>query len=196
MDKRIVWKQIMYENPDRKLLFIHTPKCGGTYVSQILKDLNIPKKGHHPAVKNEGINFTVIRDPIDRFRSLLNYRLNLPALRKDWPKHLAYVYNDTSITLNELIAKMTDAEILGFRPYSTLIFWTTNIDIIITIEELHELLSFFGYQYDENRYSHQNISLKTRGTFNDETISRLTHLFKDDILLFNNVQMHRIVNKE
>ena len=26
-----------------KLIFIHTPKCGGSYVSQILSDLNITK---------------------------------------------------------------------------------------------------------------------------------------------------------
>lgn len=188
MNKRIIWKKIMDENPDRKLLFIHTPKCGGTYVSKILKDLDIPKKGHNPAIKNEGINFTVIREPIDRFQSLLNYRLCQPLPRNDWPKRLAYVYNDPSITLNEMIAKMSDAEILGFRPYSTLIFWTTNVDIIITIDQLHELLSFFGYQYDVNRYSHKNVSAKLRGSFDNETITRLTELFKDDILLFNNVK--------
>jgi hypothetical protein len=183
-----MWKQIRDENPDRKLLFIHTPKCGGAYVSKILNALNIPKKGHHQAIKNEGINFTVIRDPIDRFQSLLNYRLGEPAPRHDWPKHLDYVYNDKSVTLNKLITKMTDAEILGFRPYSTLFFWTTNIDIIITIDQLHKLLSFFGYQYDEKSYPPINMSLKERGSFNNKNRKRLANLFKDDIVLFNNVK--------
>ena len=188
MNKRILWQKIMDENPDSKLIFIHTPKCGGSYVSKILKDLNISKKGHHQAIKNEGINFTVIRDPIDRFQSLLNYRLGHPAPRKDWPKHLEYVYNDASITLNNLIAKMTDDEILGFRPYSTLTFWTTNVDIIITIDQLPELLDCFGYQYDEKSYPQINMSVKERGSFNNKTRARLANLFKDDILLFNNVK--------
>jgi hypothetical protein len=188
MNKRVLWQKIMDENPDGKLIFIHTPKCGGSYVSKILKDLNISKKGHHQAIKNEGINFTVIRDPIDRFQSLLNYRLGHPAPRNDWPKHLEYVYNDASVTLNNLIAKMTDDEILGFRPYSTLTFWTTNVDIIITIDQLPELLDCFGYKYDENKYKPLNISVKARGSFNNKTRNRLANLFKDDILLYNNVK--------
>lgn len=185
---RIMWKQIQDANQDRKLIFIHTPKCGGAYVSKILNDLNISKKGHHQAIKNEGINFTVIRDPIDRFQSLLNYRLGESAPRNDWPKHLDYVYNDTNVTLNNLITKMTDAEILGFRPYSSLIFWTTNIDIIITIDQLHELLSFFGYQYDENKYAPINMSLKVRGSINNKNRNRIANLYKDDIILFNKVK--------
>jgi hypothetical protein len=188
MNKRILWQKIMDENPDSKLIFIHTPKCGGSYVSKILKDLNISKKGHHQAIKNEGINFTVIRDPIDRFQSLLNYRLGHPAPRKDWPTHLEYVYNDKSVTLNKLVAKMTDDEILGFRPYSTLTVWTTNVDIIITIDQLPELLDCFGYQYDEKSYPQINMSVKERGSFNNKTRNRLANLFKDDILLFNNVK--------
>jgi len=188
MNKRIFWQKIIDENPDGKLIFIHTPKCGGSYVSKILKDLNISKKGHHQAIKNEGINFTVIRDPIDRFQSLLNYRLGHPAPRKDWPTHLEYVYNDKSVTLNNLITKMTDAEILGFRPYSTLTFWTTNVDIIITIDQLPELLDCFGYKYDENKYKPLNISVKARGSFNNKTRNRLANLFKDDILLYNKVK--------
>jgi len=188
MNKRIFWQKIIDENPDGKLIFIHTPKCGGSYVSKILKDLNISKKGHHQAIKNEGINFTVIRDPIDRFQSLLNYRLGHPAPRNDWPKHLEYVYNDASITLNNLIAKMTDDEILGFRPYSTLTFWTTNVDIIITIDQLPELLDCFGYQYDEKSYPPMNMSVKERGSFNNKTRNRLANLFKDDILLYNKVK--------
>ena len=189
MNKRIIWQQMMDANPDRKLIFIHTPKCGGTYVSKILNDLNISKKGHQSAIKNEGINFTVIRDPIDRFESLLNYRLcHSNRSRNDWPKHLEHAYNDKSVTLNNLITAMTDDEILGFRPYSTLIFWTTNVDIIITIDKLHELLSFFGYQYDEKSYIPINISVKERGGLNNKNRNRLAKLFKDDVLLFNNVK--------
>jgi len=192
MNKFIGWEKIRNESPDSKLMFIHTPKCGGSYVSKILNDLNISKKGHHQAIKNEYIHFTVIRDPIDRFKSLLNYRLGEKEPRRDWPKQLCYAYNDTNVTLNELVSKMTDEEILGFRPFSTLIFWTTNTDIIITIDQLYELLSFFGYNYDETQYKPINVSVKIRGDFNDDTRNRIAQLYNDDVLLFNKVKSSRV----
>jgi len=60
------WEKIRNENPDGKLMFIHTPKCGGSYVSKILRDLNIHNKGQHPTSKNENIHLSVIRDTIHR----------------------------------------------------------------------------------------------------------------------------------
>ena len=68
------WEIIKNKYPNQKLIFVHTPKCGGTYTRQILKDLNIKNKGHVKAKRNEGITFTIIREPIERFQSLLNYR--------------------------------------------------------------------------------------------------------------------------
>ena len=68
-------KKIKEKYPNSSLTFIHTPKCGGTYVKEILKTLNIRNNGHRQATKNDGITFTVIRDPVARFESLLNYRL-------------------------------------------------------------------------------------------------------------------------
>ena len=65
------------KNSNTKLHFIHTPKCAGSYASNILKDLKIHNMGHNQAIKNKNIiNFTIIRDPIERYESLLNYRLN------------------------------------------------------------------------------------------------------------------------
>ena len=69
-------EDLLKQNSVRKLIFIHTPKCGGSYVSKILAHLNIINKAHTPAIKGEGINFTIIRNPVERFESLLNYRLN------------------------------------------------------------------------------------------------------------------------
>ena len=93
---------------NKPLIFVHTPKCAGSYVVQILKDLKITDI-HHTQAKRDGnaIYFTVIREPIKRFESLLNYRLGESCPRKDWPQHLHYVYN-TRISLNRIIKKMTD----------------------------------------------------------------------------------------
>ena len=104
----------------KELIFIHTPKCGGSYVATILSHLQIKSNDHNQAIPNDNyIYFTVIRDPVRRFESLLNFRLGEEKPRGDWPAHLSYVYTDKSVKLDEIISKMTDEEILGFSPYKT-----------------------------------------------------------------------------
>ena len=141
------WNKINIKKNNKPLIFIHTPKCGGTFVNSILRKLNIARKGHKRAdSQDDGITFTVIRHPIERFESLINYRLSEPKPRKDWPKSLYYVWKDKSISLNEIVGAMTDNEILNFEPYKSLCYWSKNIDIFITIDKLEEFLSFFGYK--------------------------------------------------
>jgi hypothetical protein len=167
-----------------KLIFIHTPKCAGTYVSKILLDLNITNKEHTLAKKTDEINFTVIRHPVERFESLLNYRLTDEKPREDWPKHLDYVYNDKNIDLNFIIDQMSDKDILGFNPYKSLTFWAQNVDIFLLISELKEFLSMFGYDYDESKYTKVNVSNKNRGTLNQKNKQRIAKLYENDMKLF------------
>jgi hypothetical protein len=171
---------------NKPLIFVHTPKCAGSYVGQILKDLKIKGIQHNQAKRDgNAIYFTVIRDPIKRFESLLNYRLGEYSPRKDWPQHLHYVYNDTSISLNHIIKKMTDDNIRGFIPYRTLTYWSQNVDICIEIHELKYFLELFGYTYDESNYLSVNVSKKVRGTLNAKSIERLTEIYKEDIDFYN-----------
>lgn len=175
-------------NNHKKLKFIHTPKCGGSYVSSILSNLKIPSKGHTQATKNENATtFTVIRDPVDRFESLLNYRLNEKMIRNDWPARLRYVYKNKNITLNNIVSKMTNSEILGFNPFNTLSYWTKNVNIIITIDNLQKTLNYFNYNYDINQFEKKNVSVKTRGKFNMKTINRIKRLYKNDMILYNKI---------
>ena len=51
------WAKIKKMKPKQKLCFIHTPKCGGTYARQILKDLKIKNKRHNLAKKKKWYNF-------------------------------------------------------------------------------------------------------------------------------------------
>jgi hypothetical protein len=179
--------ELLHDGINKNLIFIHTPKCGGTYVSRILSHLGIKCKGHNQATPNEGIAFTVIRDPIERFESLLNYRLDESQPRNDWPKHLSYVYHDKNIQLNEIFSKMTDNEILGFSPYRTINYYTKDVDIIITLENLSKLLEYFGYTYDKNLFKPVKVSNKIRGKLNQENKDRIKLLFNDDVLLYNMV---------
>ena len=136
----------------------------------------------------DGITFTVIRDPIKRFESLLNYRLceDNPRLH-DWPTRLNYVYQDKSVSLDTIVEKMTDKETTNFSPYRSIVYWSKNVDIFITIVQLSEFLSFFGYKYDVSNFSRKNVSKKERGTFNDFTINRLKLLYIDDLQFYNQV---------
>jgi hypothetical protein len=186
----------MYSNSDilelrktkKELMFIHTPKCAGTYVSNILSHLKIKNNYHNQAIPdNKYIYFTVIRNPVERFESLLNYRLGEVNPRQDWPKHLSYVYSDKSIKLDEIVSKMTDNEILAFKPYRTLNYWSTNVDIIVTIDNLPKLLEYFGYSYDIKLFEKKNISSKIRGKLSEENKDRIKNLFADDLELYNKV---------
>ena len=173
-------------NKNKKLVFIHTPKCGGTYVSKILSHLKITNNHHKQAIlNNNNIYFTVIRNPVERFESLLNYRLDEKKPRNDWPKHLSYVYGNTNITLNNIISKMTDKEILGFSPYNTINYWTKNVDIIITLDNLPKMLEYFGYKYDDNFFKPVNVSKKKRGKLNQQNKDRLQNIFNNDFKIFN-----------
>lgn len=172
----------------KKLCFIHTPKCGGSYISNILSHLKIKNNGHNQAIlNNKYIYFTVIRNPVERFESLLNFRLDEAKPRDDWPKHLSHVYSNKNVQLDEIISKMSDKEILSFSPYKTLNYWSKNVDIIITLDNLSKLLEYFGYTYDINSFKPVNVSSKTRGKINQENKDRIQNLFSDDFKLYNNV---------
>ena len=78
------FSELMQDKNKRELIFVHTPKCGGSYVSTILSQLKIKNIGHSQAISNEkSIYFTVIRNPLERFESLLNYRLGKTLPRDD-----------------------------------------------------------------------------------------------------------------
>jgi hypothetical protein len=48
------WELIKAQKPNGRLIFIHTPKCGGSYASQLTKKFDIQNKGHTQATEEEG----------------------------------------------------------------------------------------------------------------------------------------------
>lgn len=180
----------LIKNKDKKkeLVFIHTPKCAGSYIGNILSYLKIKNLGHHQAVPNKKyIYFTVIRNPVERFESLLNYRLSEEKPRMDWPIYLSYVYQDKYIGLDDIVSKMSNEDILGFTPFRTIDYWTKNVDIVITLDNLPKMLEYFGYKYDVNLFKPVNVSNKTRGTISQKNRDRIGKLFNDDVELYNKV---------
>ena len=182
------WNKIKIKKENQPLIFIHTPKCGGKTAKDVFSQLNINIKGHIQAEQGDGIAFTIIRHPVERFESLMNYRLGEDGGSGRWPpKKLRYVLQDKSISLNQIVEKMSDKKIRGFSPYQSLCYWSKNIDIFITIDKLEEFLLCFGYTINLDMFEKKNVSKKERGTFNDSTKKRISDLYSDDMALFKRV---------
>jgi hypothetical protein len=104
----------------------------------------------------------------------------------DWPTSLIHVYKDKNIDLNKLVEQMNNKEIISFKPFYSLEYWSVNIDILISLDELKEFLELFNYKYDESKYIPLNISNKERGYLNEFNKERIKKLYINDITLYNN----------
>lgn len=189
------WNYIKQIKKNKPLCFIHTPKCGGTYASAIFSELNVHNKKHTQATEMDNkkyITFTIIRHPVERFESLLNFRLGQKCIENvshnnDFPKKALPFYNDKSKTLDDVIKVFKKEDFYKFTPYNSLEYWTKNIDIVITIDQLFDFLIFFDYNYNPFFYNtKKNVSKKERGTFSKTSIDRLKRIFKKDIEIYNN----------
>ncbi len=184
------WKQKLIEfvkykiKNGTKLTFIHTPKCAGTYAAKYLEYFKINNKQHNRANKRDGITFTIIRDPIERYESLLNYRLSRKKLGKDWPRRLKNVLNNESITLDQIVGSMKNREIKNFTPYNTLKYWTKNVHLMLTIQEFLPFLKMLGYEIDQI-FPKENVSKKTRGKLTEKNRERLKQIYLNDYKIFN-----------
>ena len=185
------WKQKIIDSLKERLkngeriTFIHTPKCAGSYAKIYFDQCNIINKGHSPAIKqSDGITFTIIRNPIDRFESFLNYRLGEKGPRADWPRHLDYAYMNRTIQLNYILKRMNRRQITSFYPYRTLTFWTNNVDLCITVDELIPFLYEMGFNVEEKK-EFINSSPKVRGKLSQENRDRLARIFEDDMKIYS-----------
>lgn len=173
------------------LAFVHTPKCGGTYVGSILRDLNVRNVGHRHLRAKERLcftSFTVIREPTARFESLLNFRLGPRCRgRRDWPEQLKHAFRDPSVTLDDVVDQMSDDDMRGFVPFRSLVYWSVNVDVVLTMEQLHAFLTARGYTYDRQAYPRSNVSTKRRGTLSEANGARIRRVFSADVELFERV---------
>jgi hypothetical protein len=182
--KEIILKIKEKINNGKKLSFIHIPKCGGCYASQYINACNIINKGHNIPNNDNEVTFSIIRDPIKRFESLLNYRLSEKNPRIDFPKNLQYAHFNKSISINEIVSQFKYKNTLRLFPYRTLTYWCQNIDLLITIEELEETLQILGFTIDNSNFENKNVSIKERGTLNKESIQKITNFYKKDVELY------------
>lgn len=210
------WKHIKEKKQNYNFIFIHTPKCGGTYIKNILNESKIPWKENHKTSTTEDIKnnivFTIFRHPLSRFESMLNFRItqcffknehikknvhkkiNLQELIKiltnpDFHKiknTFGEHYLNPNITLNNIINKLSDEQIKNFKPFGFLKKFSENVDIILTMDNIYNFFDYFNIKYKKN-YVKINVSKKKCGTFNNKIKKRLSKIFKEDIEIFNNI---------
>lgn len=168
----------------KKLKFIHIPKCAGSYAAQYIDHFGIINNGHKVANEYDEITIGIIRNPIQRFESFLNFRLSKETPGHDWPKRLHYLHNDKKKSLNEIIKKLTPYEILSFDPFKTYLYWTQNIKLLVTINEFLPALYLLGYSTDK-KFPKMNVSDKNRGTLSEESIHKLKKILKVDMKIYN-----------
>lgn len=168
----------------KKLKFIHIPKCAGSYAAQYIEHFGIINNGHKVANEYDEVTIGIIRNPIQRFESFLNFRLNKEIPGNDWPKRLHYLHYDKTKLLNEIIEELTITEILSFEPFKTYIYWTQNIKLLVTINEFLPALYLLGYSTDK-KFPKMNISDKNRGTLSEESINKLKKILKIDMKIYN-----------
>ena len=181
---KVIWSAIKNIKQNKPLFFVHVPKCGGTYINNIIKKTNInssKKSGfgtHKPAteeVNRNHIVFAVIREPVSRYESLINYRIRTDRINS-FNKNIKDYDN-----INQYIDKQTDATLTSFSPYKTLVHYSKNVDIFITIDEVKDFLEFFGYDISKRQHKAVNTSTRKYGRFNNKTIKRIAKLFEKDI---------------
>lgn len=172
----------------KKLTFIHIPKCGGTFVRHFLPKKYIKyKTGHQPATKNDVPCFSIIRHPVERFESVLRYRMD----RIDQYKDLKNIVNllkltESSISLENIVNHMTDEDILSMDPFQSIEYYKKNVQFMILIEYFVPMLKYLNIYCKEI-----DISLKVNktnhsmyGELSQKNKERILNLFESDYILY------------
>ncbi len=176
-------KKIIQENRGKKVAFVHIPKCAGSFVNRYCHDLGIESLGHNLAKNDKNtFYFSVIRDPVTRFESFLNFRLGL-GMKFSFKKQLHHVFRNKSISLNQIVNKMNKSDFDRFKPYRTIQYWSKGCHLLITIHELFDFFHELGYE-NIKIYPKENVSPKLRGTFNPKIIQKIQNIYKKDLEIY------------
>ena len=193
------WKiDIIEKNKNKALSFVHIPKTAGTYASNYIDHFKIQNLGHNIQKDKNKFTFTIIREPYKRFESILNFRLDKKYYKCpsfDWPENLNYIYYDESISLDMIVDKMSDKDILNFN-HKKMIDYSLNIDLFITIEEFLPMLELLGYDINKVKINNRMISDKNRGILSQKNIERINKLYNQDVILYEKWTKSNIEDKD
>jgi hypothetical protein len=186
------WKKIKKKKKHVPINYTHIPKTGGTFVKYVLgstkiKPTSMYTEGSHPKNKNiKYINFTVIRHPVDRIESYLNFKYGMNKHKLDTIKIKA--------SLNKIVSNMNKKQLKQLKKkFKPMKYYSKNVDIFITINMLKYFLLFFGYNIDLEDIKYKNVSAKVRGSLNKKNRAIIEYLYKEDMNLYNNLKRKKLI---
>lgn len=166
-------------------IFLHIPKTGGTTVKGLCKRYNIETCKHNLGVlsrKRRRMVFCVVRNPVDRFESFLNYRLGQLNIRPDWPVRIAY--RKKEMGLSKVLRRFKSPMITNLKPFRTLKNFVDVSNICFTIQEIPEAIAIMKCLDKVPKLGKANVSVKKRSPLNKASRDRIQRLFKKDMDIY------------
>lgn len=191
-----VLDQVKKEIQNKPLTFIHIPKCAGTFVRNFLPKINktknkslrmLYKSNHDKATYKDVPAIAIIRDPLERFESMLRFRFDRLDKYPDLQKIVHHLKSQQKkVSLNNIIEQMSDTEVLNIQPFRTLSFYKDNIIFMTTIDKFIPVLNYLGFNSKE-----VNMDLKINSTnvkdydrLSQQNQNRIKKLYHDDFELY------------
>ena len=214
--KRDLFKQIKNSWDDEpKITFVHIPKTGGNTIgawldqqhNRLIKPRLFRKDNPNERIGKGyvefdnvgvsclhrspgGISFTVIREPVARFESYLNFildeRCNIASLENKVASNSSESWGqwkEGNITLNEIIEILTPDDIPHRGQFRTLSYYTKNVDVLLIIDEVIPFFKSLGFK-TKHKLPHLRNSAKTRGTLNEKSKAKIRQIFHEDVKLY------------
>ena len=191
--------------------FIHIPKNGGTLIKQIcnsnnLNSIKLNYNGHSIDVNNKKIinHLVVIRNPIDRFISSVNYALQYFAHEPDikylikkninTPEKWVNIWsNPNHPEHNKLMLEMFNKnhkignKIFRYKwTYLPQNLWINNPKFVLIMDNFDQELNLFLKKYNIHKPINlfKNNTKKIANTLSAESINFLHNFYKEDFILY------------
>ena len=196
-------------NNDKKFIYVHIPKTGGTTIQQVLNNdpnsvcdtllghvsLKSIKKVLDEDDYNEHISFTTVRNPWDLYVSNYHYLKQRNTKDSDFKKEYKILEKNSFTDFIKFIHDNRDSLIFNDEDktpkWQQLLEWSydgeKHVDYFIKLEELSEKklkevglnISYTHTKTNVSQHNHYSIY------YNNETIDMVRDMHKDDIKYFN-----------
>jgi hypothetical protein len=190
-------------NFDKKILFIHIPKCAGTsfskalYGNQILHTTAKQFKKYFPGSFEKLFKFTIIRSPIERTISAYNFIKSSGS--KDVSIDYKIIYESKAFDNFENFVKifLSKKENLYidniFRPQCDFIFENNKLilDYVGIIDNLKEVLIMLeskGHRINLEHINKQKITFLDQKEINEELRKQIINIYQSDWKLYNKIK--------
>lgn len=171
-----------------KVIFVHIPKCGGTYVTNVLYGVDKVTAIHNNIYKYQISNkqiLTTIRHPLNFYNSFYNFLKYPNHPIKNPMQYIVKTYDDINTFTTNLLNKTLDLN-KPFNIFDAFYMKSPNKYGLLT----NYILYFFGYNGDHSKENIYNFikNLKNRVKFmriEDNLSEQLVEFSKDnDIQLY------------